>query len=186
MTRRELAITGRLALTCCVSKGRILLFQYMGYFKKPGQQSLMRASSCQCLQTPSGSHVRARFPNIFWKLLFLPCYQLVHWESSMSAALRKEKFEQTLQGERPAHRGSKCKDRVSCFAVSLPSQSFPHQFPPQTNLQMPLLSLRIYAFACFVCPAEHHQYETYFPSPWLWEEPLTWRFSWDDGSRKKA
>lgn len=157
----------------------------MSCCKKSGQQSLNRASSCQHLKRPSGSHIRARLPNIFWKHIFLLCHQVEHWESSFSATLRREKFKQTLQGkDQPtvvptamilsAALYSLC--RHSLFLISFHHKQI-------WELLFHLLGFLPYAF--FICPAKQQQYGTHVPSPWLWDEPVTWCFSRDDGSKKK-
>lgn len=157
----------------------------MGCLKKSRQQSLNRASSCQCLKRSSGSHRRARLPNIFWKLIFLLCHQLGHWESSISATLRREKFEQTLQGkDQPTVAPITMILSAALHALCLPSV-FLISFHHKQICSFLFHLLGFLPYASFICPAKQQQYGTYFPSPWLWDEPVTWCFSRDDGSKKK-
>lgn len=151
----------------------------MDCFKKSGQQS-------QCLQMPSGSQVRARLPNIFWKLLYLLCHQLEHWESSISATLRKEKFRQTLQGkDQPTMAPSAVIVSAALHSLCL-SSLFLISFHHKQICKFLIHFFGFLPYASFICPAKQQQYGTYFPSPWLWDEPLTLCFSQDGGSWKKG
>lgn len=142
----------------------------MDCFKKSGQQSLIRASSCQCLQRPSGSHVRARLPNIFWKLIFLLSH---HWSTGnpLSDTLRKEKFKQTLQRkDQPTMTSSAMIMSAALHSLCLPSLFLISSLHKQICKFLFHL-LGFLPYASFICPAKQQQYGTYFPSPWLWDEP---------------
>lgn len=102
------------------------------------------------------------------------------------STLRKEKFEQTLQGkDQPTMAPSAVIVSAALHSLCLPSL-FLISFHHKQICKILFHLLGFLPYGSFICPAKQQQYGTYFPSPSFWDEPVTWCFNWEDASRKKG